>query len=48
VSGLLLKWTIFFVKTLRDLSVALPDIALILLVTKAASMRWSAFHSMLG
>jgi hypothetical protein len=37
VYGLILKWTIFSLKTLRDLSVAWPDIALMLLIAKAAS-----------
>jgi hypothetical protein len=39
-SGLALKWTIYFLKTLRDLSAAWPDIALLLLLVKANSTLW--------
>jgi len=37
VFGLWLKWTIYSLKTLRDLSAAWPDIALLLLIVKASS-----------
>lgn len=33
----MLKWTIYLLKTLRGLSEAWPDIALMLLIAKAAS-----------
>jgi hypothetical protein len=40
VSGVLLKLTIYSLRTLVGLRAALPDIALLLLVVKVISMGW--------